>query len=207
VNIRFVDLCLQKWVNEIDISQRIIGTAIKNLHLRDMRVLAIPFPPIEEQKEIVRRVESLFALADKVEKQYTQAKKSVDALTQSLLAKAFRGELVPQDPNDEPAELLLKRIQDERQQQVASKPKRKIRNSAKKPQKTSTMKLNQVPENYLLDLLTQLGGEAHAEALWQKSALAIDDFYAKLKQEMHCGHIIDDNKSPDPALRKLKLIQ
>lgn len=193
-------------VNKAKLETFAPSTAQKNINLKVLNELYLPIPPLEEQKEIVRRVESLFALADKVEKQYTQAKKAVDALTQSLLAKAFRGELVPQDPNDEPAEVLLKRIQDERQQQV-NKPKRKIRNSAKKPQKASTMKLNQAPENYLHDLLTQLDGEAHAEALWQKSALAIDDFYAKLKQEMHCGHIIDDNKSPDPALRKLKLTQ
>ncbi len=75
-----------------------------------MRSFRIPFPPIEEQKEIVRRVKSLFTLADTVEKQYEEAKKRTDRLTQSILAKAFRGEMVPQDPNDEPASELLKRI-------------------------------------------------------------------------------------------------
>jgi type I restriction enzyme S subunit len=86
----------------------------------------IPFalPSIEEQTEIVRRVESLFALADTVEKQYLAAKQRLDRLSQSLLAKAFRGELVPQDPNDEPAAELLKRIQAERQAQPAAKQKR-----------------------------------------------------------------------------------
>ena len=71
----------------------------------------IMLPTIEEQKQIVHQVESLFALADKVEKQYQQARQRTDKLTQSLLAKAFKGELVPQDPNDEPAEKLLARIQ------------------------------------------------------------------------------------------------
>lgn len=87
----------------------------------------IPFalPSIEEQKEIVRRVESLFTLADTVEKQYLETKKRLDRLTQSLLAKAFRGELVPQDPNDEPAAELLKRIQAERNAQPPVKNKRK----------------------------------------------------------------------------------
>lgn len=72
-------------------------------------------PNLLEQQEIVRRVESLFALADSVEKQYQTAKARVDRLTQSILGKAFRGELVPQDPNDEPAAELLKRIQAERE--------------------------------------------------------------------------------------------
>jgi type I restriction enzyme S subunit len=87
--------------------------------------LPINMPPAEEQKEIVRRVESLFALADAVEKQYLAAKQRLDRLTQSLLAKAFRGELVPQDPNDEPAAELLKRIQAERHAQPPTKRNRK----------------------------------------------------------------------------------
>lgn len=110
VNMQFVDFALQKWINGIDISSRVIGTAIKNLHLRDMRVLAIPFAPIEEQTEIVRLVEQYFALADTLEKHLADAKARVDNLIQSILAKAFRGELVPQDPNDEPADKLLERI-------------------------------------------------------------------------------------------------
>ena len=67
-------------------------------------------PPIEEQTEIVRLVEQYFALADTLEKHLANAKARVDNLTQSILAKAFRGELVPQNPNDEPADKLLERI-------------------------------------------------------------------------------------------------
>ncbi|MBA4392184.1 MAG: restriction endonuclease subunit S [Desulfobacca sp.] len=62
---------------------------------------------------MIRRVEELFALADRIETRYQKAKAHVDKLTQSILAKAFRGELVPQDPNDEPASELLKRIKAE----------------------------------------------------------------------------------------------
>jgi len=87
--------------------------------------LPINMPPSEEQKEIVRRVESLFAQADAVEKQYLAAKQRLDRLSQALLAKAFRGELVPQDPNDEPAAELLKRIQAERDAQAPRKGQRK----------------------------------------------------------------------------------
>ncbi|MFT2721981.1 hypothetical protein ACMT4L_18480 [Deinococcus sp. A31D244] len=69
-----------------------------------------PFPPLSEQAEIVRRVESLFSIADRIEAKYAAALSSFDRLTPALLAKAFRGELVPQDPNDEPASVLLNRI-------------------------------------------------------------------------------------------------
>jgi type I restriction enzyme S subunit len=110
VNMNFIDIALRKWVNSIDVSSRVVGTAIKNLHLRDMIVLAIPFAPIEEQTEIVRLVDQYFALADTLEKNLSNAKKRVDNLTQSILAKAIKGELVSQDPSDEPADKLLERI-------------------------------------------------------------------------------------------------
>jgi type I restriction enzyme S subunit len=55
-------------------------------------------------------VESLFALADRIEARLAAAQKQVNALTPSLLALAFRGKLVPQDPADEPAAALLERI-------------------------------------------------------------------------------------------------
>jgi type I restriction enzyme S subunit len=54
--------------------------------------------------------ESLFALADQLELRLAQARGQVDKLTPSLLARAFAGKLVPQDPTDEPAEKLLERI-------------------------------------------------------------------------------------------------
>lgn len=71
-------------------------------------------PPLDEQTEIVRRVEQLFAFADQLEAKVASAKNRIDRLTQSILAKAFRGELVPQDPNDEPASVLLERIKAQR---------------------------------------------------------------------------------------------
>lgn len=81
-----------------------------NLNLSKVRKITIPVPSIEEQTEIVRLVEQYFALADTLEKHLADAKARVDNLTQSILGKAFRGELVPQDPNDEPADKLLERI-------------------------------------------------------------------------------------------------
>lgn len=74
----------------------------------------LPSPPLAEQAEIAHRVEQLFAFADQLEAKVATAQARIDRLTQSILAKAFRGELVPQDPNDEPASLLLERIQAQR---------------------------------------------------------------------------------------------
>lgn len=98
------------------------GTAIKRLTLQKIINSPIPIPPLTEQTEIVRRVEALFALADNIEQQSRAAAERVALLTQSVLAKAFRGELSEQWRREHPdlisgdnsAAALLARIQAER---------------------------------------------------------------------------------------------
>ncbi|MBK7993039.1 MAG: restriction endonuclease subunit S [Blastocatellia bacterium] len=104
-----------------------------NLNQTILKSILFPLPPLAEQQEIVRRVESLFKLADQLEGRYQKAKSYVDKLTQSILAKAFRGELVAQDPNDEPASVLLERIKQEKEAATTEKSrkvsvKRKVEN-------------------------------------------------------------------------------
>lgn len=86
------------------------GTTVKTIYMPALKEFHLLTPPLAEQTEIVRRVEQYFALADNLENALKQARQRVDKLTQSILAKAFRGELVPQNPDDEPAEQLLARI-------------------------------------------------------------------------------------------------
>jgi type I restriction enzyme S subunit len=85
-------------------------SGVNNINSEEVRALRFSLPPLPEQQEIVRRVEGLFALADQIEARFTRARAQVDKLTPSLLARAFAGQLVPQDPTDEPAEKLLERI-------------------------------------------------------------------------------------------------
>lgn len=94
------------------------GVAIRGINIGDVRALQVAVPPMEEQTEIVRRVEAMMALADRLQSRYEKAKAHVDRLTQSVLAKAFRGELVPTEAElarregreYETAEELLARI-------------------------------------------------------------------------------------------------
>ncbi len=92
---------------------RVTGSAQPTLPLGNLRPIPVSLPPLPEQQEIVRRVDQLFTFADQLEARFAKSQAHVDKLTQSLLAKAFRGELVPQDPNDEPASALLARIRSE----------------------------------------------------------------------------------------------
>jgi type I restriction enzyme S subunit len=93
-----------------DLLGRTVGGAQGVINTKSVEQVMVAVPPVLEQTEIVRRVESLFAYADRLEARYNTARAQVEKLTPALLAKAFRGELVPQDPNDEPASELLARI-------------------------------------------------------------------------------------------------
>lgn len=94
------------------------GVAYTGINIEDLKRLPLPIPSLEEQAEIVRRVDALFALADAIEAKLASATARADALTQSILAKAFRGELVEteaslarrEDRPYEPATVLLERI-------------------------------------------------------------------------------------------------
>lgn len=101
------------------------GSLIKHMYTKQLSGHEIAVPTIEEQTEIVRRVEQLFAFADQLEAKVNEARTRIDRLTQSILAKAFRGELVPQDPNDEPASRLLERIQAQRTNAPKARQRRK----------------------------------------------------------------------------------
>ena len=81
-----------------------------NLNLSKVRSVPLLLPGIAEQAELIRRVNQLFGLADRLENRLATALTTAGRLTPALLAKAFRGELVPQDPTDEPAQALLDRL-------------------------------------------------------------------------------------------------
>jgi type I restriction enzyme, S subunit len=110
LDVAFVTWFLRAAPTQERIQKAVKGVAVRGINIGDVRALQMPVPPLAEQHEIVRRVDALFALADQIEARFTQARAQVDRLTPSLLAKAFRGELVPQDPADEPAAALLARI-------------------------------------------------------------------------------------------------
>ncbi len=110
VSSQFLAFGLRSQLLQDIIQKEIKSGAQGKLALMRIKTLPLPYPSIDEQTEIVRRVESLFAYADRLEARYKTARAQVEKLTPALLAKAFRGELVPQDPNDEPASGLLERI-------------------------------------------------------------------------------------------------
>lgn len=100
------------------------GIDMPGLNLGDVRRLPVPVPPLPEQAEIVRVMRSALAEIDRLMSEAAAARRLLDRLDKAILAKAFRGELVPQDRGDEPASVLLERIRAQRAAAPKSKRKR-----------------------------------------------------------------------------------
>ncbi len=115
------------------LEQLFTGTTIKHFTGKALKKYPIRVPPIEEQTQIVHRVEQLFAFAEQIEQRVKAAQSRVDHLTQSILARAFRGELTAewraQNPQlisgEHSAEALLQRIKAQRESTPAEKRRRK----------------------------------------------------------------------------------
>lgn len=101
---------LRRYV-ELDAKRTAGQDGVNKAHLEKFPVF---IPPLEEQAEIVRQIELANGAIDRLAAEAAAARRLLDRLDQSILAKAFRGELVPQDPADEPASVLLDRIRAER---------------------------------------------------------------------------------------------
>jgi type I restriction enzyme S subunit len=110
---------LARWLESADaqtwLHSKYRGIDMPGLNVRDVRRLPVPLAPLDEQEEVGRLIGTAFAWIDRITSETTSARRLIDHLDQAILAKAFRGELVPQDPNDEPASVLLERIRAGRQ--------------------------------------------------------------------------------------------
>jgi len=115
---QYACLFLNSDVGQAHVNSVKVGIAQGHFNVGSMKTTLVPLPPLSEQQEIVRRVDALFVLADKIRVRYAKARAQVDRLTSSLLARAFRGELVQteaelardEEREYESAEALLERV-------------------------------------------------------------------------------------------------
>lgn len=131
----YAELVMNSEIVYSQAADRVSGSGVPDLHLIEIRDFRIPLPSLAEQNEIVRRVESLFRFADVIEKRVSTATARAEKLTQSILSKAFRGELVPTEAElarregreYEPASVLLERIRTEKASSDSGKKERSRR--------------------------------------------------------------------------------
>ena len=109
-------------------------------HFQFLEKAKIPVPPLTEQEQIVSELERYLSVADEIEATLDAELKRAERLRQSILNHAFSGKLVPQEPNDEPASILLEKIQEEKGPQQL-----KRKQTTTKPKNTSLAKQLPLP--------------------------------------------------------------
>lgn len=182
------------------------GSGPKALNCDRVRRLEVHLPPLGEQAEIVRRLEVMLSVAEGIAARCASATAKVKRLEPLTLAKAFRGDLVSQDPNDEPASVLLARITTERNASVATIPAQlpRIGRPPRVPQETATMTKSRQDHDvmghpYLAGHLRRIGTPASAEALFRVAELPVADFYKQLAWEVDQGHVKDNQTTLEPG--------
>jgi len=114
---------LHRWMISSEFTELASGkqgrTVLPKINQNALNELCVPVPPLEEQAKIVEYVENALTYIHQLMETNFQVTTNLELLNQSILSKAFRGELVEQDPTDEPASVLLERIQKEREKEKA----------------------------------------------------------------------------------------
>lgn len=122
-DVKFVEYFMR--TAQDDLERFAPSTAQKNINLETLRVVSIPLPSLKEQRVIAQKLDDYFRIIKKIETDLSLNQDQLTLLDQSILSQSFRGLLVPQDPNDEPASVLLERIRAEREKLGATKKKKR----------------------------------------------------------------------------------
>lgn len=206
LNARYVYYALLSPDAQRRMSLAIRGVAVRGINIGDVRALQVPLPPLPEQVEIVRRVDELYALADMLEARWNKMQQAAQRLPSQVLAKAFRGELVEQDPNDETADELLARLRTQRATSSTEKAPRSARQprTTRAPAEASSMTKSRQDEDvkgqpYLAGHLRRLGVPMTAQSLFKEAELPVADFYKQLAWEIAEGHVRDNQTTLEPG--------
>ncbi|MGB1251542.1 MAG: restriction endonuclease subunit S, partial [Candidatus Promineifilaceae bacterium] len=136
---------LEHYLNSFHLARFVTGTAQPKLTKRNMNRIPVPVAPLEEQKRIVAEIETQFARLDQVVASLERLRVKLKQYRASVLKAACEGRLVPQDPNDEPADVLLARILKERRRKWEAQAWQKEIAKAQKKAAKATRKANGNP--------------------------------------------------------------
>lgn len=108
-----------KYILTSEITTRSKGSAMKNIPtLKHLKNIVFPLPPLNEQKRIAEKVDKLFAIIEQLDNNKDELLKTINNTRNKILQLAIQGKLVPQDPTDEPASILLEKIKEEKERLI-----------------------------------------------------------------------------------------
>ena len=202
LNAEFLNYCLNTHdFREYCMQVKTDGVSQSNINAKKLARYEVPVPPLEEQREIVRRVEALFALADGVEANVRAATVRAERLPQAILTRAFSGELVPTEAElaahegreYEPASVLLERIQETRKQHRPAPGKRG--HGGKKMARRSTGRQAATKRRALDEVLREQGKPLTPEQLFDLAGFdegSVDGFFEQLRKLIQDGKVRED---------------
>ncbi|MGR2934616.1 restriction endonuclease subunit S [Vibrio vulnificus] len=187
----------KKWIAEV-MNQTADQANVNGTKLGE---LVIPLPPFVEQVELVKKVTNEFESIDKQSEATALGLKQSEAQRKNILKSAFSGQLVPQDPNDEPASVLLEKIKQEREA-LAKLPK---------PRKPSKPKKKVELMNTLLEVLTVENNWIDAQDAFQKCGIVdgtstdrIEEIYTELRKLEKAGKVQIQRQGDFDQLKLIK---
>jgi type I restriction enzyme S subunit len=180
------------------------GTQLPHISANDIESAFCPLPPLAEQVDLVSTISELLDTETEIRRAVSKSSDDLNSLDQAILAKAFRGELVPQDPGDEPAAALLERIQEQMAQQVeATKGNRKASRTQRRNQMGKKLSELTSQRRPLTEVLTTKGQPMTPEQLLAESGYdddSIEEFYLALRKEVEKGRIRENRPTESDVI-------
>ena len=159
INSKFLSYYLNYAINQIVGKKYIKGSSIQNLHLTEIKKIEVPLPPVDEQNQIVKKLDHLFVKIDKVKQFIDEVKESFELRRAAILDKAIKGKLVEQDTREESATSLLAKVEIEREKLIKEKKLKKKNIEPIKPEEIPY----DIPRNWAwvrLEQITDLSDNA-----------------------------------------------